>query len=601
LRNSAMPFFVSTRYLTSPFLKRFPDKHMRFQHLNRLASVYEYIQEAPPIYAMAVSPEDTLSANNLIVRLIGDRARYVVVAPGAADGGKRWGADGFAELCEGLAQNYSLRIVFVGDQNESVVADEVISKMRSPAVNLCGQTSLTQMAVVLKKSCLAVGNDSASMHMASYLEIPTIVIFGPTNPKHYGPTCRQHLIVEKKSSCLACQKIEGEKEHSCLKEVKAEEILNAITIKDEEVLLRPSKNSFRPDPNRQGGKFLAKYQNILVVRTDRIGDVVLTMPAVHALRKNFPSAKMTLLVTPLTRDLVLGHPDIDEVLFDNRNDSSHGLFGFWRLIFEIRRHHFDLVLNFHTKRRTNLLCFLAGIPVRYGYKNNNYGFLLNHPVADDRPQGYKHEAQYCLDMLKDLGVDTQELKTFIPVQANHQEWVQRFLAEQAIDPSSRLVAVHPGASCPTKKWPVKSFGQLMQNMRKKYSCQFAVVGSQDEQTRVAELKAMLPFKVVDLSGKTSVGQLAAFFEHCQLLVSNDSGPVHVAAALGIPVVSIFTRNQPGINPQRWRPLGDRSSCVAPPLDLSLSFAEGEIHDPGFLENVTVEQVMAAVDDVFKLC
>ena len=116
------------------------------------------------------------------------------------------------------------------------------------------------------------------------------------------------------------------------------------------------------------------YRNILIVRTDRIGDVVLTTPAIEALRKAFPQARISILVTPVTRELVEGNPYLDEVLIDDRKGRHGGVFGFFNLVKTLRKRQFDLAIILHTKKRTNSLCFLAGIPHRVGYKNNKFGF-----------------------------------------------------------------------------------------------------------------------------------------------------------------------------------------------------------------------------------
>src|SRR5262245_45025773 len=146
-----------------------------------------------------------------------------------------------------------------------------------------------------------------------------------------------------------------------------------------------------------------QYRNILVVRTDRIGDVILTTPALKALREKFRHSRISLLVSAATRELVDKNPYVDEVLTDHRQGVHQGFMGFWRLVGEIRRKKFDLAIVYHTKRRTNYLCFFADIPTRLGYRNNKGGFLLTHQVKDDRPSGKKHEADYCLDLLKVLG------------------------------------------------------------------------------------------------------------------------------------------------------------------------------------------------------
>ena len=107
--------------------------------------------------------------------------------------------------------------------------------------------------------------------------------------------------------------------------------------------------------------------------------------------------------------------------------------------------------------------------------------------------------------------------------------------------------------------------------------------------------------IVDLTGQTSVSQLVSVFKRCHFVISNDSGPVHLAAGVNTPVVSIFTRNQPGINPERWRPLGDKSIFVAPDVNDEISFIKGQVEDSEYLDVIQVKDVLDAVDSVFKLC
>ena len=129
------------------------------------------------------------------------------------------------------------------------------------------------------------------------------------------------------------------------------------------------------------------YKNILIIRTDRIGDVRLTTPAIHALRKTYPKARISILVAPLTEDLVKGNPDIDEVIVDDRRNQHHGPLGYLKLTRLLKSKNYDLAINFHTKKRTNLLCYLAGIPNRLGYHNKKFGFLLTQKIYDRRPKG----------------------------------------------------------------------------------------------------------------------------------------------------------------------------------------------------------------------
>lgn len=346
---------------------------------------------------------------------------------------------------------------------------------------------------------------------------------------------------------------------------------------------------------------MTTFHNILVIRTDRIGDVVLTTPALRALRLTFPAARLTMLVSDMTRALVEGNPDIDEVLVDHGRGKRPGFFSLVRLVFILRRHHFDLAINFHTKKRTNLLCFLAGIPRRIGYATKKWGKLLTDQIPDDRAEGKKHEAQYCLDMIKSLGVKDVPLGPFVPWQREAEEWARKVWEELGLDSAHPIFAVLPGSSCQTKKWPPRLFAELINELKTAYQPQIILVGAPEDRDTAWEIRQNVGAPVIDLTGQTTLSQFVSLIRRCTLLISNDSGPAHIADAAGTPVVSIFVRNQPGINPERWRPLGKHSTFVAPPVDLTVNFAKGKVASGEYLEKVKVEDVRAAVDAVYKLC
>lgn len=344
------------------------------------------------------------------------------------------------------------------------------------------------------------------------------------------------------------------------------------------------------------------FKNILIVRTDRIGDVVLTVPAIRAIRKNFPDARLTVLLSPLTFDLLKGLDFIDEILVDDRRGPHKGLWGFLRLIRMLRQKKFDLAVIYHTKKRTNLACFWANIPYRLGYKNNKYGVLLNHPVEDIRHKGHKHEAQYCLDLLNNIGIQSNELFLEIRKDQNTDNWIIDFLRSKGIETSEELVVLHPAASDPTKQWPKENFAELVNEMhRKKNSIRYIIIGTKENRHLARDIQNKSDVEILDTTGMFLISQLVSLLARAKLLISNDSGPVHIAAALGTPVVSIFTRNQPGINPQRWQPLGEKNRVVSVPFNDQVSFKKAGEYDPQNMVSIPVGQVLEAVDSLFKLC
>ncbi|MBF0122321.1 MAG: glycosyltransferase family 9 protein [Candidatus Omnitrophica bacterium] len=183
LRNSMMPFLVKGRVLTRPVLGCKPKCHMKDKHMGRLDLVLKDVTPSRSRLALYVSSSDEKYAHGLLK----GRKDYVVLAPGAADDRKRWSEERFAEIGKYLMRNYKAGIVIVGDKNDAKIAERLLKNGSQGIVNIAGQTNLPQLGAVLKGAKLAITNDSGIMHMASYLNIPVIALFGPTDPECYGP------------------------------------------------------------------------------------------------------------------------------------------------------------------------------------------------------------------------------------------------------------------------------------------------------------------------------------------------------------------------------------------------------------------------------
>ena len=343
-----------------------------------------------------------------------------------------------------------------------------------------------------------------------------------------------------------------------------------------------------------------EFKNILIVRTDRLGDVVLTTPAIAALRCAYPKAKISILISPSTREIVEGNPNIDEILIDDRKGSHNGFLGFWRLVREIKNKKFDVAFVYHTKKRTNLICFISRIPQRIGYQNDKFGFLLTQKIPDTRPLGNKHEAQYCLDVLKAVGIENENKKPVIVVKKEFEAWADRFLYDHGLSREEKLVAIHPGASCISKRWIPERFGEVADQIISLHHCKVVLVGASENKPIVTNLLSRMKNKVIDATGQTSVGQMAAILKRCQLLISNDSGPVHVAVALGVPVISIFGRNQAGLSPMRWGPLGDKDIVLHKEVGCPVCLAHNCQINFKCLDEIKTSEVLEAVDSLSLL-
>ncbi|MBF0532328.1 MAG: glycosyltransferase family 9 protein [Candidatus Omnitrophica bacterium] len=582
LRCTAIPLLLACRRRTPVVFGRKFSGHMLDKHLARLRKVHPFSNGTPPRVALWISEEDQNFIAILLWGLLNAAEQYCVMAPGAASAEKQWPAKNFGFLAGRIYETTGVKTVFIGESTDKAVVDAACQSLKKATyVNLCGQTTLRQLAAVIQNAKFVVGNDSGPLHIASYFNIPLIGLFGPKSPDQYGPWGKDGAAIRRNENCRKCADAKLEEKHSCMEAIKVEDVFSFVGA--------PLVGA--PTQNYVAGS--NAYKNILIIRTDRIGDVVLTTPVFKILRENFPGAKITALLSAQTKDLVAGNPDIDAVMVDDRKNEHQGFFGFIKLIRQIRSRKFDLALVYHTKRRTNALGCLAGIPRRVGFRDRKWGFLLNDPVKDERYLGKKHETEYCLDILRHLGLQISEPETFVPIQSDGEEWAQAILRQKHLTPD-RLIAIHPDASDPAKCWPIENFVKLIDGLARETGADFLIVGSGRASASAAYILERFGQKwprILDLTGQTNLRQLTAVLKHCRMLVSNDSGPVHIADAIGTPVVSIFTRNQPGINPERWRPFHAYSSVISPAPDAHSDFKKAKNFIPADLNHVSVYSVL----------
>ncbi len=339
-------------------------------------------------------------------------------------------------------------------------------------------------------------------------------------------------------------------------------------------------------------------KRILLIRTDRIGDVVLSTPAIKAVRDAYPEAYIAFMVRPYARDIVEGNPYLNEVIIYDK-DGAHKsfiatlLFGLW-----LRKKKFDTALILHPTDRAHIVAFLAGIPNRIGLDRKT-ALLLTKRIKDKKFLGEKHELDYTLDILKTVGITAKEKKTYMPVKDSAENSIKIKLVREGYNGTEPLVAVHPGASCPSKRWPAERFAALVDRLKERYGLKMVIVAGPGDIKEVEVLKMRLKTEVLDLSGKTSVGELAALFKKCRLFISNDSGPVHIASAVGTPCVVVFGRKQPGLSPKRWGPTGEKDIFLHRDAGCKVCLAHNCENGFKCLKMVTVDDVFEAASELIE--
>ncbi len=288
---------------------------------------------------------------------------------------------------------------------------------------------------------------------------------------------------------------------------------------------------------------------ILAVRNDRFGEFLLTIPAFVALKQNYPGAALTLAVAPCARELAERLTCVDElILWENKKHSLNDILRFSK---ELKAKEYDLCVIFNPSKEFNIVSYLAGIPLRAGY-NRKWGFLLNRKMEDKKSQGSSHEVDYNLELLKIVGVDSLPSGREFPLEIKNDDFPDSRLAELAIADRD-LVAVHPWASNREKEWPQIKFKELIYALAKESDEKIIVIGGREEAERSVEFCKDLP--VVNLTGKTTLTELAALLKRCKLLITADSGPMHLAAIEGIKVAALFRRGPASVSVKRWGPVG----------------------------------------------
>ncbi len=272
--------------------------------------------------------------------------------------------------------------------------------------------------------------------------------------------------------------------------------------------------------------------------------MVLLTPALRALKRTYPESNLTLLLRPRVADLMQTHPYVDTCLVDNKTEGRYR--SVRNLVRQLRDSVFDIAVVLHpTSFRNALLPFLARVPIRVGTNVSGRGMLLTGSCKDNTGV---HEVHRYLRVLKLLNIDTAPSSLEFWHTDADRYFVERLLRVEGILPENRIVALNLGTTWATKRWEVTNFADLIQQIvRLLPEIKVVLVGSSEEVELAESLPASL--SVINFVGKTGILQLGALLERCEVCVTCDSGPMHIAAAVGTPTLALFgptspTRHQP---------------------------------------------------------
>lgn len=278
-------------------------------------------------------------------------------------------------------------------------------------------------------------------------------------------------------------------------------------------------------------------QRIALLKPSALGDIVHSLPVLHALRVKFPDAHISWIVNRSFEPLLRGHPDLDETLPFDRRGGFRAIASFAR---ELVRRRFDLVIDLQGLLRTGLMCAATRAPRRIGLSTAREGARWFYTDTIHVPNAELIHAvdRYWL-IAEALGAGDARKVFTVPIDARSREW-----AEEELHPRPRpWVMVAPGSRWMTKRWPTSHFSELLQRATRRYGGTAVLLGSADEADLTVKIAAQVECPTIDLAGGTSLPQLAAILSLADVVLANDSGPLHLAAALGRPVVAPYTCTQ----------------------------------------------------------
>lgn len=339
-----------------------------------------------------------------------------------------------------------------------------------------------------------------------------------------------------------------------------------------------------------------QVHRILIRGVNWVGDAVMTTPAIARIRKAFPQAKIALLVKPRVAGIFEGNPHIDEVLLYEEDGRHQGVFGLLRLTQELRDARFDLAILLQNAVEAALIAVLARIPYRMGYNTQGRGFLLTSAVIRERWTKTLHHVEYYQALLNAVGWVEDGGVPVLYLSNGAEERVGALLGGEGVQSEEAIVALNPGATYGSaKRWPTDRYAALADRLVADLGMRVVLTGvdADGSVAQVVRSIARRPERIIDLTGRTDIQMLAAVLKRCAVFVTNDTGAMHVAAAVGVPVVAIFGPT----DPTTTSPLGPHV-LLRHPVPCSPCLLRECPIDHRCMTGVSVDSVFTEVESIY---
>jgi lipopolysaccharide heptosyltransferase II len=337
------------------------------------------------------------------------------------------------------------------------------------------------------------------------------------------------------------------------------------------------------------------FFKILVIKFSSSGDIILSTAALRAIREKFPpNYKISFLVGAESKDILLNCPWIDELLVCDLKNKDKGLKGLLKLAALLRKKNFDMVIDLQNNRKSHLLCALSLALNRYGYDNEKFGFLLNYRIKDEKPAIDPVTHQFRILKLLDIGLENPKLELW-PKQQD-ERYIDELLSSQWVSANQKIVGITISASQRwlTKNWPLRHIARLCEELSRR-EMRVVITGVEKDLKQATALMEMVEnTKLINACAKTNINQLACLIKKCNIYISFDSAPLHIACAMGVPLIALFGPT----DPRRHLPPAKDYMVIRKDLPCSPCY-KSKCRTKKCMELIKPEEVLEAIDKLLN--
>lgn len=327
-------------------------------------------------------------------------------------------------------------------------------------------------------------------------------------------------------------------------------------------------------------------QNILIIKLRYIGDVLLATPTVRAIKVARPDARVTMMVNRGTEDVLTGNQDLDEIVVLDKGSLAAQS----RLIAGLRSRRFDTVIDLTDGDRSAFLSWVSGAPVRIGFNDEHRWRGKYYTEVVQPVPAVQHRVDRDLEALKPLNIQAGSKDPQLWLTPEEMNSADQLLDQLGVQRSQSIMILQPGARYWFKAWPPERFAELADQLTSQYGCQVLIGGSNQDIDLAQQIQQKAKCNPINVAGSTTIKQFAAIAKKTALFVGNDSGAMHIASAVGAPVVALFGPS----NPREWGPRGGPVKVLYKGLDCGTCYhttcTRGE---ENCMKLIAVHEVVAA--------